>query len=539
MKELEAADLGERLRGALRDAAIPVSEEDLVALGEKGFLNAVLAFEAALRGENASAPPDFGGGAAGPGAGDGSVRPAAEAEGRARTRAGGAGAASLLELGLIEAGEGLREGRFTPLELLEASLERAAARGAELNAFHSLRADEARVEAAKAGEELRRGEIRGPLHGIPVAVKDIFDLAGRPTRAGSLILGSAPATVDAPLVARLRGAGALIIGKTSLPEFSFSPGSNNEHYGPTRNPHDPERDSGGSSAGSAAAVAEGIVPVALGSDSGGSVRIPASFCGVVGWKPAWGWASLEGTAGLSWSLDTAGTLARSLEDSLLVARVLADPGKEGRAGPASLAGLRGKGLQGLRIGAIRGEGRGKAPADEASLRAWNRGLALLEARGARIVDLELEELPRLRAMNSAILAIEAAALHRELQARRLADYGEFARLGLLVGWAYGPADYLRARQALGGLRASMLGRFAEVDLLSSPTMTSEAPALGKPPRITFTAPFNALGWPALSLPCGRGEAGLPLGFQLIGRPGDEERIFRAALALEEELGGRG
>jgi len=533
MKETSLGEIVDRLRINLRVADIVVSDEDLKLIAEKGFLNSVLAFETAIRGGDASDRPEF--------------APKSTASTEADTRMAGHpiagfGAGSRIRtedpLGgdIVETVRQLRSGETSPLELLEASLARIESRNPSINAFANVRAEEARAEAKAAGEEFARGSIRGPLQGIPVAVKDIFDVEGMATKAGTIILGTETASRDATAVGRLKKAGAIIVGKTRLPEFSFSPGSNNDHYGPTRNPRDPERDSGGSSAGSAAAVADSMALAALGSDSGGSIRIPASFCGVFGWKPAYGWASLEGSVGLSWSLDTLGVLAKSVRDAELLASILADRGPMAETTAWKGSGTTsGRSLAGMRIAAIRGEGRGRPLADPDVLTSWATGLDALRDAGADVVDVEVEEFPALRAINGAILSMEAAALHRDLQAKRLSDYGEFARLGLLVGWAYGPADYLRARQSLGRLRADLSAKFPAVDLYCSPTMTSEATALGKPPKITFTAPFNALGWPAMSVPWGRGAKGLPVGLQLAAEPGGESAILEAAAALEARL----
>lgn len=528
MKDLSLSDVTERLRRNLTAAGIEAPDSDLAKLAERGFLNAILAFEVAVRSQGSESFPDFPTAEAG----RSGTEDQPESISASKSTFRGSGAASTgeaLDLTIAEASLLIRQGKLSPLELAKSSLSRIEAGNEVARAFHFVRTEEALAEAAAAEAEISRSGPRGPLHGIPVAIKDIFDIRGLPTRAGTKILGSASASADSSIVERLCSAGAIIVGKTSLPEFSFSPGSNNDHFGPTPNPHNAERDAGGSSSGSASAVARGMVLGALGSDSGGSIRIPASFCGVVGWKPAQAWASMKGTAGLSWSLDTAGVLAKSVEDAVLLAAPLADRGREATSGKALRSG---EGIEGLRIGVIRGEGRGKALADDDVLASWETALVALKSAGALIVDLELDELPGLRAVNSAILAIEAATLHREWQAKRLGDYGEFARLGLLAGWGYGPVDYLRARQALGALRARILSRFESIDLLCSPTMTSEATALGKPPRITFTAPFNALGWPALSFPWGTGATGLPVGVQFAGPPGSEDRIFAATLALE-------
>lgn len=532
MKDMTPMELVDRLRLNLRDAAIGVGETDFGLLLEKGFLNSVLAFETAVRDGDASDRPEMLSppvtrvvGTMDPRSRKLSDSPGPNFSNRRMADERGQDL-GLLGTDITETAKRIAARELSPIELVDAALARIGERNDFINAFQFVRADAARFEAEAVQRDIAVSGPKSPLQGIPVAVKDIFDIEGLPTRAGSLILGSAPAKEDSPAVSRLKKAGAIIVGKTSLPEFSFSPGSNNDHFGATRNPLDPERDSGGSSAGSAAAVADGMALGALGSDSGGSTRIPASFCGLVGLKPAWSWSSLGGTAGLSWSLDTLGVLSKSVRDALLVASVL----DENEVWQRGLRGL--PSVSGLRIGAIRGEGRGRALADPDVLKAWEQGLSFLMEAGATIVDIEMEELPQLRAVNGAILAMEAAALHREMQSKHLDKYGEFARLGLLVGWAYGPTDYLRARQLLGRLRAKVLSRFESLDLLCSPTMTSEATLLGRPPKITLTAPFNALGWPAISVPGGRGETGLPVGLQLVAMPGDEASMLASALLVE-------
>ena len=194
-------------------------------------------------------------------------------------------------------------------------------------------------------------------------------------------------------------------------------------------------------------------------------------------------------------------------------------------------------INGTRIGVVRGEGKGRAAAPDDILAAWERGLDVLRSGGARLVDIEMEELPALRAINSAILAIEAAARHQGFQRTRLADYGDFPRLGLLAGWAYGPTDLLRARQALASRRARCLPRFADLDFITTPTLVSEAPPLVRPPMLTFTSPFNPLAWPAISIPAGTGAAGLPVGLHLVGLPGNDERLLTIAAFVEEHIDG--
>ena len=376
---------------------------------------------------------------------------------------------------------------------------------------------------------------RGALHGVPVAIKDLLDLAGTPTTAGSIIPGERAAAADSAAVERLRAAGAILVGKTRLAEFAYSPGSNNAHFGPTRNPHDPTRDSGGSSSGSGAAVADGMVAAALGSDTGGSVRIPAALCGIVGLKPTFGRVSLRGAVPLAWSLDHLGPMTRTVPDAALLLEVLAgaddgDPRTRDVAVPMYRDGLE-TGVNGLRIGVLEDDGEEERSSALEAHAAWREGLRALERAGARLVPVDLPVMATLRILNGALLAMEAAVHHAPTLRERAADYGEFARLRLLAAHAYAPGAYLRAQQARAGARRRFELGCAGIDLLSTPTMPGPAPPLGVPAPTRFTAPFNLLGWPAITVPTGV-SSGMPLGLQLIGRPWDEATVLRAARVVE-------
>jgi len=556
MPELSLDDIVDRFRSNLRAASIALPPEDFEALIASGQLKSVFAFEKAVAGAGPGDLPEYPGESVpDPGAGKGPVGPVSRnanfgaVEGSPvspnatmpSTAASAAVAALRLPIGEVAGLVARRE--LSPLELVRASLETVAERDPAFNAFQYLRPEEALSEARAAETEIAAGRSLGPLHGLPIAVKDLFDLGGLPTRAGSALLGAEPKTRDATAVARLRAAGAVVVGKTRMSEFAWSPGSNNDHYGPTRNPLAPDHDTGGSSSGSAAAVAAGLVLAALGSDTGGSIRIPASFCGLVGFKPSRGRIGLAGAFPLSWSLDHAGPLARSVADAALLAAILvgpdpADPRSEkagaldGRLRPPSS-------LRGRRIGFVREEAGGKASSFPEVLAAWKGGLALLESAGAELVEVDLPEFAALRALNSAVLGIEATAIHGDFQRSRLGDYGAFPRLGLLGGWAYGPADLARASQALRKIRVALAAKLAGLDLLSTPTMVAPAPLLGQVPRLTYTSPFNILGWPAISLPAGRTPAGLPLGIQLIAGPGEDESLLGFAALLEQALNDSG
>jgi Asp-tRNA(Asn)/Glu-tRNA(Gln) amidotransferase A subunit family amidase len=517
------------LRANLRQAGIPLAERELELILGMGLLRTAVAF-AELEAETpAEVVPDS------LGFWGGSESSPAETPGRSEARAtlappqdSIAGVAALLQRRAI-----------SPVELTERALVLIAARDPELNAFQLVLADGAREAARSAEREIASGRYRGPLHGVPIAIKDLLDMAGTPTSAGSSFHGGRVAARDSRAVARLREAGAILVGKTRLAEFAYSPGSNNGHFGPTRNPHDPSRDTGGSSSGSGAAVAAGMVFGALGSDTGGSIRIPASLCGIVGIKPTFGRVSLAGATPLAWSLDHLGPMTRTVRDAALVLGVLAgddaaDPRTREVPVPDYTATLE-SGVRGMRIGVPDRDGDPEPIASLPSFNAWSTGLRALEAAGAMRVTVDLRGMADLRVVNGALLAMEAAAFHRPMLRARAADYGEFARLRLLAAHAYAPGAYLRAQQARAVARAGFERALDGVDLLSTPTMPGGAPALGVPAPTRFTAPFNLLGWPAISVPVGVTAGSLPLGLQLVGPPWAEAQVLRAARVVERAL----
>jgi aspartyl-tRNA(Asn)/glutamyl-tRNA(Gln) amidotransferase subunit A len=549
----------EQLCSRLRASGIAISEADIQVMAERGYLKPVIAFEQATKDLAMDLVPEYLSAWGHPqdGKDDQEEVPAPHRDLPLHTPPARQ-AKGLLDESVHDLSRLIRSGELSPVELVETCLERIDERDSLLNAFQ-LRLDaEARAAALGAEREILSGLYRGPFHGIPVAIKDNLDTAGYPTRAGSIIFGTdvqgnlRPAGADATAVAKLREAGAIIVGKTRMSEFAYSPGSNNDNFGPTRNPHDLLRDAGGSSSGSAAAVADRMVPIALGTDTGGSLRIPASFCGLIGLKPTYGRLSLRGAISLAWSLDHLGPLARNVKDAALMIDLLSghdplDPRTRKYTesaiapeldlqAPQGLRGFHSNFKGSMRIGVLGNDGSGRALANEDVMAAWKHGLSILESSGAELVEVDLPELQSLRSLNATILAIEAATFHLPMLRTRLADYGEYTRLRILAGLAYGPADFIRAQQGRLVLRHRCDKIFDRIDLLSTPTMSSEAPALGKPARIPLTSPFNLLGWPALSLPVGRSREGMPLGMQLIGKPWDEATVLLAAAIAEEALG---
>jgi aspartyl-tRNA(Asn)/glutamyl-tRNA(Gln) amidotransferase subunit A len=334
----------------------------------------------------------------------------------------------------------------------------------------------------------------------------------------------------------LRAAGAIIVGKTRLSEFAYWPGSTNPHYGFTHNPWHHEHDTGGSSSGSAAAVAEGLVFAALGSDTGCSIRIPAAFCGIVGLKPTFGRASLYGCDPLSWSLDHLGPLTRSVEDAGLLLAALAgyderDPRTRRNSDFALPANLHG-GVKGLRIGVLHEDGTGKPVANEETLANWRAANAALESQGATLVDVDLPEMDAMRPISGSLLAMEAATVHAPMLAAHYDLYGPFARGRLVRAFMYGPRDFTRAQQARQTIRRRWDAIFDRIDILSLPAHHDAAPKLGEAASTALMNAFNALGWPAITVPSGLNRAGLPLSIQLVGHPWDETTVLRAARAVE-------
>lgn len=527
--------LVDRLRAQLHAAGIPLRDPDLQGMLDRGVLEGVHVFDERAAGGEGFLPDYVGapGTPAAPGdataAAPGAGSPGA-ADGDQPPFPGDGG-----EIALVAAR--IRSGEASPVELAERALGRIAERDGELNAFQLVLEERALGAARRAEAELAAGRDRGPLHGIPVAVKDLLDLSGTPTTAGSRILAGRVAEKTAPAVARLEAAGAVIVGKTRMSEFAYFPGSANAHYGPTPNPHDRSRDAGGSSSGSAVAVAEGIVRAAVGSDSGGSIRIPAALCGVVGFKPTYGRVPTDGAVPLSWSVDHLGPITRTVADAALLFAVLAgeDPGVYAPGGTDPRPGAesaRAAGMAGLRIGVVQEHGSGAPLAGEEAWRASWAALARMEAAGAALVPVAFPEIDDLWRANTGILAIEALAYHREWLRTRLSDYGEIPRQRILAGFAYGPDAFVRAQRLRRRCRDTLLARMAGVDLLALPTQPEPAPLLGVSAWTRPTAPFNALGWPALSVPVGRTAHGLPLALQLVGRAGADLAVLRAGIALE-------
>jgi aspartyl-tRNA(Asn)/glutamyl-tRNA(Gln) amidotransferase subunit A len=441
-------------------------------------------------------------------------------------------------LTVAEAGRLLRGRTLRATDLADAALARIDADNARLNAFIAVTAEAARVQAARADAELAAGVDRGALHGIPISLKDLFDVEGLPTTAASRVREGHVATADAAIVRNLKRAGAVLVGKTNLHEFALGTTSEDSAFGPARHPVDPSRSPGGSSGGSAASVVAGMSFATVGSDTGGSIRIPAAACGLVGLKPAFGEVSCEGVVPLSRRLDHVGPLARTVADARLLFHVLA--GRRTAAhGPDTAS------LSGLTAGLPRGYLFERLQDDVRA--AFERALARLRGAGLDTRDVALPHAAETPAVYLTLCLAEAAAIHaRTLEA--MGDlYTKPVRLRLEMGRYIPGEDYVRALAGQRLLRAEVDAALAGVDVLVLPTLPIVAPPIGaatvrvgeadEPVRnimLRLTQLFNLTRHPAITLPIGSSAEGLPIGLQIVGTATD--RLLDVAEAFEAALG---
>ncbi len=424
-----------------------------------------------------------------------------------------------------------RDGSLTPEELTEDLLARIAEENPRLNAFYEVFETEARAAAKTATRELREGRDRGPLHGIPVGIKDLFDVAGHDTTAGAHPGFRPPkAAVDSEVIGLLREAGAIFLGKTSLHEWAFGFSTNNPHFGPTRNPHDPSRIPGGSSGGSGAALAAGLTVLALGTDTGGSIRVPAALCGVVGLKPTYGRVSLRGVTPLSRSLDHAGPMARSVEDTFLLLE--------------GMCGFRAQPVPQPRVFLPKRYFFDEVDPEIVDL--VRRAASLL----GQTEEVDLGDVDAVRRAQGVMLHCEVAAFHE----RRLQEhpdwFGGSLKDRLPVGLQYRGVDYARARDVQREWTESLVRILGDGAVLAVPAVPVPATVIGDPEGAALsrvmsrlTAPFNLAGVPVLAVPVGK-VGGLPAGMQIVAAPGRESILCEVggrheAQALGSTTGGRG
>ena len=442
----------------------------------------------------------------------------------------------------------IKSGEISPVEIIDAHLSRIRATEPVLNSFITVLADEAVAAARQAERDIRAGRYRGPLHGIPVGLKDLFNTGGVRTTSGSRIYDNYVPTQDCTVAARFREAGSILLGKLNMHQFAYGPTGENPDYGHMHNPWNPERVSGGSSGGSGSAAAAGQCTITTGSDTGGSIRIPAALCGIVGLKPTYGRVSRHGLTPLAWSMDHPGPMVRTVEDAAITMNVIAGHDPKDVASstlpvPDYTAALTGE-IRGLRIGLPRQYV--EAPLDPEVRESVNAALAQMEQLGADVIEVEFPEFDSAAAISTTMLMAEATACFRDLLASDGSRLYEPVRLRLEAGLFISAADYLRAQQGRAVFDRAARVLLEEVDLLAGPTEPVTAPPLlqqqvlageqevGTVAALTqYTRPYNITGFPAISVPCGFSSEGLPIGLQLAGRPFDEETVLRAAHAYEQ------
>lgn len=449
-------------------------------------------------------------------------------------------------LSVAEAAALIRDRKLSPVEYTEALLARIDRIGPQLDAFLEVTREHALGAARTAEAAVAAGERRGPLHGVPYGLKDIVDFAGLRTTAHSKVLTDNVASAHATVAAKLEAAGGILLGKLATHEFAIGGPAFDLPWPPARNPWNRERHPGGSSSGSGSAVAAGLLPMAIGTDTGGSVRNPASMCGIVGMKATYGRVSRAGVAPLSFSLDHVGPMTRTVEDNALMLNVIAghdprDPGSAAAPERDFTAGLR-DGVKGLRIGFVRHFHTRDLEADPEMTAGIEAAAGRLEALGARIQEISLAPLDDYAACNRVILLSEAYAIHEKWLQERPADYARVTRNRLLPGAFLRAADYVQATRLRTKLLASFEATMRDFDLLICASSMEPACKIDDAETVERTyprqarTPFNVLGVPALAMPCGFSSDGMPLAFQIVGKAFDEATIYRAAWAYEQDAG---
>jgi aspartyl-tRNA(Asn)/glutamyl-tRNA(Gln) amidotransferase subunit A len=446
-------------------------------------------------------------------------------------------------LSMAEAGRLVRARELSPVELTQHCLDRIAAIDPSITSFVTVTPDLAMEQAIAAEADILAGRDRGPLHGVPIALKDLYATKGIRTTAHSNVLLNWLPDEDATTTAKLAEAGTVLLGKLAMHEFAFGSPGFDTPFPPARNPWNPEHVTGGSSSGSGAALAAGLCYGALGSDTGGSIRSPAALCGIAGIKPTYGRVSRAGVVPLSWSLDHAGPMARTVEDcALMLASIAGYDAKDPASADVPVGDYIGHlrdGVRGLRLGLPRAWYNEAEGTDAEVMSAFDAALTVLEGLGAELVEVESEPFINSRAVNSTILIAEAYAYHEETLEAQRQDFGAGVRNRVLTGAFLSAADYIqaqRARSVLIGQLRSIMGR---VDAIVSPAAARPASSFAefdpdsafKTP--SFTNPFNLSGLPAISVPCGFSSATLPIGLQIAGRAFDEATVLRIAHAYEQ------
>jgi aspartyl-tRNA(Asn)/glutamyl-tRNA(Gln) amidotransferase subunit A len=446
-------------------------------------------------------------------------------------------------LTVAEAAELLRGRKLSPVEYAKALIDRIEKHDARLNAFLRFMPELALEDAQRAEGEIARGGWRGPLHGVPYGLKDIVDYAGLPTTAHSKILRDNVAAADAAVAEKLKAAGGVFMGKLATHEFAIGGPSFDLPWPPARNPWHRDHFCGGSSSGSGAATAAGLLPAAIGTDTGGSVRNPASMCGVVGMKPTYGLVSRRGVIPLAFSLDHVGPLTRTVRDNALLLDVIAghdplDPGSAPAVPGGYAAGL-GRGVKGVRVGVIRHFYAVDMKADPEMAAGIEAAVRKLADLGADVREVKTAPLTEFLACNRTLLTSEAFAIHEKWMRERPGDYGALARERLMAGAFVRAAEYVNATRLRRRMTDAFHALFSDIDVAVTASSMDPACRIDDPQAIEYTygrqarAPFNVTGSPALSVPAGFSAAGLPLSIQIVGKPFSEALIYRVAHAYEQ------
>jgi aspartyl-tRNA(Asn)/glutamyl-tRNA(Gln) amidotransferase subunit A len=436
---------------------------------------------------------------------------------------------------ITELARALAARETTAEAVVERCLQRIEERNGTLNAFITVFADEAREQAREADRDLAAGRHRGPLHGVPISLKDLFDVRGTATTAASRVRDNHVAGADAPSVAALRRAGAIVIGKTNLHEFAFGTTNEDSAFGPARHPHDPSRSPGGSSGGSAASVADGMCFASMGTDTGGSIRIPSAVCGLVGLKPTVGELSTDGVVPLSTTLDHIGPMCRTVDDAAILYEVLAGGGARPAGTPLD--------PRALRLGVPRAYFMSLLDPQVAS--AFDAACERLRDAGATLDEIAIPHAGDVAAIYLHIVLTEAAAYHARTLERRPEDYTPNVRIRLEMGRYVLGEDYARALRGRELIRREVDAALEDRDGVFLPALAIPAPKIGaatvrigaseEPVRnimLRCTQAFNVSGHPAVSIPCGHTTDGLPIGAQLVGVHGDTPGLLRVAKAVE-------
>jgi aspartyl-tRNA(Asn)/glutamyl-tRNA(Gln) amidotransferase subunit A len=438
--------------------------------------------------------------------------------------------------------------QVSPVELFDEVLKRIHQLQPKLHSFITITEAEGRKAATEAEAEITNGHYRGPLHGIPISIKDLFATRGVRTTAGSKVLGKWVPDYDATAVTRLLQAGMVMVGKAHMHEFAYGVTNDNPHYGPARNPRDPTRVTGGSSGGSAAAVASSQCIASLGSDSGGSIRIPSAVCGVVGLKPTYGRVSRYGAIPLAWSLDHVGPITKTVEDAAIMLGAIAgpdpnDPTASSRLVPDYRQEMM-RGIRGLRLGIPRQYFFDHV--DPEIRQAVDKAIRKLESLGAATLEVDIPNLENCAAMEAHITLVEATSYHEPYLQRQPEDYSPAVRTNLEAGRFLLGTDYVKSQRARTLLQRNFNEAFKHADVIVSPTLPAFSPRVGEEwvqsgdlrenvidAFLRFNIPYDLTGYPAISMPCGFGSTGLPIGLQIAGKAFDETSVLKVANAYEQ------